>query len=158
LATKKLDPVKEITALTDDFTADLGVRAEVSVSRDLEDPENGYLVSLTGEDLGALIGYHGETLNALQLLLSLIVSHKLGEWVRVTLDAGDWRLRRFETLQAMAERAAERAIATGEEVALPVMSSSDRRLVHLALKDHSSVLSESTGEEGYRRVVIRPKS
>lgn len=156
MATKKTDPIKVVTDITEEFVKNLGIEAKVSVViiDDEEGPE--YQVSLEGEDLGVLIGYHGETLNGLQLILSLVIGKKLGEWVRVTLDAGEWRQRRFETLRVMADKAAERAVAYKEVVELPEMSSSDRRLVHIALKGRTDITSESQGEEGFRRVVIRP--
>ncbi len=157
MATKKVDPSKIITELTTDFIKDLGVTAEVSVTETEEEAGPSYLVSLQGEDLGILIGYHGETLNALQLLISLIASKKLDQWTRLTLDAGDWRAKRGETLADMALRAAEKVVTNREEVALPVMSSSDRRLVHLALQDNANIITESVGEEGYRRVVLKPR-
>lgn len=155
MATKKASPIKEITKLAQEFIDELGVKSEVKVSEQQDEEGTGYLVSVTGDDLGVLIGYHGETLNSLQLILSLLVSKKLDAWTRITLDAGDWRAKRFETLQEMAARAAEKAIATGQEQVLPVMSSSDRRLVHLALQENANVITESTGEEGYRRVVVK---
>ncbi len=157
MATKKVDPRKVITELTTEFVKDLGVTAEVSVTETQEEAGPSYLVSLQGEDLGILIGYHGETLNALQLLISLIASKKLDQWTRLTLDAGDWRAKRGETLADMALRAAEKVVTNREEVALPVMSSSDRRLVHLALQDNANIITESVGEEGYRRVVLKPR-
>lgn len=157
MATKKVDPGKIITDLTTEFVKDLGVTAEVSVTETQEEAGPSYLVSLQGEDLGILIGYHGETLNALQLLISLIASKKLDQWTRLTLDAGDWRAKRGETLADMALRAAEKVVTNREEVALPVMSSSDRRLVHLALQDNANIITESVGEEGYRRVVLKPR-
>lgn len=154
MATKEnLTQIKEIA---EEFTTDLGLSAKVVVREIEEDDEPAYLVSLEGEDLGVLIGYHGETLNALQLILSLIITKKLGDWIRIVVDAGDWRARRFETIEAMANRAADKAVASGREVALPQMSSSDRRMVHIALKSHAAVTTESTGEEGYRRVIVRP--
>jgi spoIIIJ-associated protein len=158
LATKKKDPLKEITSVSSDFVEGLGLAAEVSVTKQESEEGPEYLVSIQGEDLGILIGYHGETLNALQLLLSLMVAEKLGEWVRIVLDAGGWREARAEVLRSMAAQAAERALASSEEVALPVMSSSDRRVVHLALAGNANVITESSGEEGYRRVVVKPKA
>jgi len=156
VATKKTDPVKVITKIAEDFIKGLGVTAEVAVTETEEEGAPAFRVNLQGEDLGILIGYHGETLNALQLILSLLVSKKLEAWTRLTLDAGDWREKRGETLGEMALRAAEKVRATGEETALPIMSSADRRLVHLALQGENGITTESTGEEGYRRVVIKP--
>lgn len=155
---KQTSPVEVVKDLSEEFIKDLGVTAEVAVSVEEEEGEPSYLVALQGQDLGRLIGFHGETLNSLQLLLSLIVSKKLGQWTRLTLDAGDWRAKRFETLSEMALAAATKAVSGGEEVSLPIMSSSDRRLVHLALQDHADVITESVGEEGYRRVVIKKRA
>lgn len=155
MATKKSDTSKQVKEAAEEFVKDLGVTAAVEVEEVKEEEEPEYRVSVKGEDLGILIGYHGETLNALQLLLSLIVSKKIDQWIRITLDAGEWREKRNETLSEMAQRAADKVIATGEEIALPVMSSSDRRLVHIALQDNANVITESIGEEGYRRVVIK---
>lgn len=167
MASKKTSPVTKVSPITSsedvikevaqEFVKDLGVTAEVSVSAEETEEGPSYLVSLQGEDLGMLIGFHGETLNSLQLLMSLIVSKKLDQWTRLTLDAGDWRAKRFETLADMAKQAAEKVVLTGEEISLPIMSSSDRRLVHLALQDHANVITESAGEEGYRRVVIKKR-
>ncbi len=156
MATK--ENLSQIKQIAEEFIHDLGMSAKVVAREIEEDGEKAYLISLEGDDLGVLIGYHGETLNALQLILSLIITKKLGDWTRVVLDAGDWRARRFETIEAMAQRAADKAVATGREVAQPQMSSSDRRMVHIALKENAAVTTESTGEEGYRRVIIRPRS
>lgn len=156
MATKKIDPVTVITKLSEEFVADLGLKGEISVTETVEEEAKSYSVLIQGDDLGVLIGYHGETLNAAQLILSLIVSKKLGQFTRIVLDAGGWREKRAETLASMAKEAAEKAVSSGEAVALPVMSSSDRRLVHMALSDRNDVTSESEGEEGYRRVVIKP--
>jgi spoIIIJ-associated protein len=155
MAAKKQEPIKIITHVAEEFFSDIGVEAEISVTK-AEGEEESYIISLTGPDLGALIGYHGETLNALQLILSLIVSHQLDHWVRLTLNAGDWRERRGESLEAMALHAISKVVATGTEVEMPPMSPSDRRIIHLALKDHPEVTSESSGEGNFRRVVIRP--
>ena len=155
MAAKKDQPIQIITDAAREFFSDLAVEAEISVTA-AEGEEESYIVSLEGPDLGPLIGYHGDTLNALQLVLSLIVSRKLDSWVRLTVNAGDWRERRGESLEAMALRAADKAVASGQEVEMPPMSPSDRRLIHMALKDRSDVISESSGEGSLRRIVIRP--
>lgn len=155
--TKLASPDAVIKEVAEEFVTDLGVKAEVSVTEETTEEGPSYLVALQGEDLAVLIGFHGETLNSLQLLLSLIVSKKLDQWTRLTLDAGDWRAKRFETLSDMALSAADKVVSSGEEMSLPIMSSSDRRLVHLALQDHANVITESAGEEGYRRVVIKKR-
>lgn len=150
------DEIQIVEDLAKEFFADLSVEAEVSVSQGEEDETESFNISLEGQDLGPLIGYHGETLNALQLVLSLIISRKLDKWVRLTLNAGDWRERRGESLESMALRAADKALSTSSEVEMPAMSASDRRLIHLALKDRPEVTSESYGDGPLRRVVIKP--
>lgn len=150
------DETQIVEGLAKEFFADLSVEAEVSVSQGEEDETESFNISLEGQDLGPLIGYHGETLNALQLVLSLIISRKLDKWVRLTLNAGDWRERRGESLESMALRAADKALSTSSEVEMPAMSASDRRLIHLALKDRPEVTSESYGDGPLRRVVIKP--
>lgn len=156
-ASPSASPQEIIKQVAEEFIKDLGITAKVEVSEESSDEGPSYLVAVQGEDLGVLIGFHGETLNSLQLLISLIASKKLGQWIRITLDAGDWRAKRFETLSEMALQAAAKVVTTGEEISLPVMSSADRRLIHLSLQDHANVITESAGEEGYRRVVIKKR-
>lgn len=158
MATKEKNTLKLVEQAVQEFFADLQVDASISVTK-VDSEEEGaevYSISLEGDDLGPLIGYHGDTLNALQLLLSLILTRKTGSWVRLSLNAGDWRERRGESLESMALRAADKALSTGSEVEMPPMSASDRRLVHLALKERPEVSSESSGDGAHRRVIIRP--
>lgn len=147
---QKLEIIKETIR---EFLHKLGVEAEVTVSCE----EGTFLVDIGGNELGILIGYHGETLLALQLILRLILHKKLGEWTQVVVDVGGWRKAREESLRRLAERIAERVKFTGEEQALPPMSAFERRIVHLALSRYSDVTTESEGEDEERKVVVKPK-
>jgi spoIIIJ-associated protein len=110
------------------------------------------------EALGALIGRKGERLSALQHLVNLMLSKKIGDWTRVLVDVEDYRGRRERQLRDLAERAAERVIETGKMLQLEPMSALERRWIHIALRDHASVATQSIGEEPTRRVVVLPRT
>jgi spoIIIJ-associated protein len=109
------------------------------------------------ESLGALIGRKGERLSALQHLVNLILSKKVGEWTRVLVDVEDYRGRRERQLRDLANRAAERVLETGKMLQLEPMPALERRWIHLALRDHERVATQSIGEEPNRRVVVLPR-
>ena len=106
------------------------------------------------EALGALIGRKGERLSALQHLLNLMLSRKMGSWTRVLVDVEDYRGRRERQLIEVANRAAERVAETGQMLQLEPMSALERRWVHLALRDVEGITTQSIGEEPTRRVVV----
>ena len=106
------------------------------------------------EALGALIGRKGERLSALQHLVNLMLSRKLGSWTRVLVDVEDYRGRRERQLREIADRAAERVRESGRMLQLEPMPALERRWIHLALRDNPDVATQSIGEEPHRRVVI----
>jgi spoIIIJ-associated protein len=109
------------------------------------------------EALGALIGRKGERLSALQHLVNLMLSKQMGEWTRVLVDVEDYRGRRERQLRDLALRAAARVAETGRMLQLEPMPALERRWVHLALRDHPDVATQSVGEEPDRRIVILPR-
>jgi spoIIIJ-associated protein len=149
----KKQQTKIVKIATNDLLNKLGIKANVAVSEE----DEAFLVEINNGDLGILIGYHGETLLALQLILALILYKKVGEWTRIVLDVGGWRKAREESLRRLAERIAERVKFTGEEQALSPMSPFERRVVHLALSQRPDVTTESEGEGEERKVVVKPK-
>ena len=106
------------------------------------------------EALGALIGRKGERLSALQHLVNLMLSRRMGEWTRVLVDVEDYRGRRERQLRDIANRAAARVQETGKMLQLEPMPALERRWIHLALRDHPEVATQSIGEEPNRRIVI----
>lgn len=112
------------------------------------------LIDIQGDDLSILIGRHSETLNALQYITNLIVSKQLGKWAPLMIDVRGYRARRERQLRQMAQRLAEQAIHTERRQTLEPMPANERRIVHLALKDHPKVTTESVGEDPYRKVTI----
>lgn len=124
----------------------------------VEEEDNLFQINATvdPEQSGVLIGYHGETINSLQLVLSLITHQKLEEWYHLKLNINDYRDKREQSLQEMAHNAAERAKETGEEVVMPPMQSFDRRIVHMELSQDKDIRTESVGEGKDRRLIIYP--
>jgi spoIIIJ-associated protein len=112
------------------------------------------LVSINGQQLAPLIGRHGQTLEALELVVNLIVARRLGHRVPVVVDAERYRERRREALQALASRTASRVRRSGTPVALEPMSASERRVIHTALAEDAGVSTHSEGEGDDRHVVI----
>jgi predicted RNA-binding protein Jag len=110
------------------------------------------------EELGALIGRKGERLSALQHLVNLMLSRQMGTWTRVLVDVEDYRGRRERQLREIAERAAKRVVETGKMLQLEPMPALERRWIHLALKSHPDVATQSIGEEPNRRIVVLPRA
>ena len=109
------------------------------------------------DSLGALIGRKGERLSALQHLVNLMLSKEMGSWTRVLVDVEDYRGRRERQLRELADRAAARVMETGKMLQLEPMPALERRWIHLTLRDHAGVATQSIGEEPNRRVVLVPR-
>jgi spoIIIJ-associated protein len=119
--------------------------------------EGSIRLEVAGPDMGVVIGKHGSTINALQYLVGLIAHKRIGERVRVVVDAEDYRSRRERTLQELAQSFARRVKESGEEAVLDALQSYERRIIHTALVDDPDVYTYSEGEEPDRRVVISPR-
>jgi spoIIIJ-associated protein len=114
-------------------------------------------INLNTKDSGMVIGYHGDTLESLQLVFALCLSKKTGEFKRVSIEVGEYKKNRAEWLKNLAEQTKERALAEEREVPLYDLKGWERREIHLLLQDDKEVLSESTGEGKDRVLVIKPK-
>lgn len=148
---KSVDQVKQIT---EELLGKLEITGTVVVS---VDETGAYRVHIDTEETGLLIGFHGRTLESLQILLGIMVSKALEAWVKVYVNVGDYREKREETLMHMAMRAAERVLATGRAVELPDLTASERRVVHLTLGGDERVVTESVGEGSNRTLLVKPK-
>ena len=143
-----------VRELVERITSELGVPCRVDVSEDAE----AVTASLTGGDLGLLIGRHGQTIDAIQYLANVIAWRTHGNDRKdVVVDAAGYRVRRRATLESLAQRSAERAKTTGEPVELEPMTSVERRIVHVCLKEVAGVSTRSQGDEPYRYVVVEPE-
>lgn len=150
ITTEELETVRKTTE-------ELFSHLEIAGNFDLSEQENALDVVLETADSGIVIGYHGEVLEALQLILSLLVAKRLGRFVRVTVEVGDYRKNRSEYLQKLALSAKERAIAEQQEQAIHSLKSWERRIIHLLLQDDTQVTSESVGSGKERVLVVKPR-
>ena len=147
---------RAVEVLTEILTK-MGVEATPEV---VSDDAEAVQINLRGEqDLGLLIGKHGQTLAALQLITAMIANRSQPPEKRrkVILDAEGYRERRERALRSMARNAAERAKRTGQEVTLQALSARERRIVHVALADDPGVTTRSQGEDPERVVVVSPR-
>jgi len=135
------------------------VKATVSVYRaQAADNEVApWVLQIEGPDLGALIGKRGETLAALQYITRLIASRELQRRANIIVDVEGYKVRREKQLRRLAQRMADQAVQLGRTVALEPMPPYERRVVHLALRDHPQVTTQSIGEGDRRKVTIIPK-
>jgi spoIIIJ-associated protein len=130
----------------------MGFDAEVSV----RSTENPVILSVSGQNLGVLIGRRGDNLASLQFMVNLILSKGRRQWPRVVIDVENYRARREESLRSLADRIAYRVGRNGRPFTLEAMPASDRRVVHLSLRERSDIETYSIGEGVSRRVVIAP--
>ena len=135
-------------------TGKMGVQVAIRVTEEADHLS----VAMMGDTLGILIGRRGDTLDALQYLVSLQVNKNREGYMRVSLDTENYRAKREEALTRLAQRMAARARKTGRKVTLEPMNPYERRVLHSALQNNPYVTTHSEGEEPYRRVVITLKS
>lgn len=147
-------------AVVEELLDKLHVFAKVT-TKYVEPEEKGeeriIFVEINGDDLSILIGRRSEILNSLQYITSLIVCRELGKWVPLMMDIQGYRSRRERQLRQLAQRLAEQAVMTGKRQVLEPMPANERRVIHLELRDHTQVVTESIGEEPNRKVTINLK-
>jgi spoIIIJ-associated protein len=156
-------------AMTDDVSAPakeiletllrgMGLSARVQVLPDTEAEETrAFVLNIVGDDLGVLIGRRGETLHDLEYMTRLLVAHKTEQAPKLVVDVEGYRTRRERSLRELAKRMAERVQSNRQPITLEAMPPNERRIVHLSLRDHPAVKTQSIGEGDHRRVMIIPK-
>ncbi|NLW59752.1 MAG: protein jag [Firmicutes bacterium] len=153
-ATIKEDLAQKAVRFLRELLVNMGILAQVEMFK-----RPGYIVlNINGDDLGRLIGRHGQTLNALQYIVNLVVHKDSDEQERIIIDVGGYRKRREENLRRLAQTTAERVKRRGRREVLNPMTPQERRIIHLALQNNKEVVTHSEGEDPYRRVVISPKT
>ena len=131
-------------------------------SYEIEEGEDGFLVSIDTKDAGRLIGARGESLEGLQLLVNQLVSRKFdedspaGEFKRIILDVSGWRKQKEDGLKGLAESLGKQVLETGKEVEVEPMSAWQRRIIHMVIGEMEGLASESIGEGRDRHIVIKP--
>lgn len=145
LALKALDYVEQIFAYMD-------IEADFSYTQE----DGSIFIDAQGEDVGAIIGHRGDTLNALQYLTGLVVNRESSEHIYLTIDVAGYRKRREKALTDMAKRTARKVIEVGKDYVMEPMTAAERRIIHTALQDYPGIRTESEGIEPKRKVVIIP--
>ena len=115
------------------------------------------ITGLNERDQNTLIGRRGETLDAMQFLVNLIVGRQVDLWTRIIIDVEGYRLRRKFALINLAKRTADQVQARNQAIPLEAMPAYERRIIHMTLSEHPAVVTESSGAEPERRVVVLPK-
>lgn len=146
------DPAERVRELMERIASEAGVDASVLVNED----DDGVTGEFVGDDLGLLIGHHGQTIDAIQHLAYRIAFRGMEARRRVVVDAAGYRERRAVALRAAADQAAEAAVHDGRPVPLEAMSALERKVVHEHLKSRHDVETYSEGQEPSRRLVVAP--
>ena len=139
------------------FLEELKTSLPESIEYNIEESEKELNVNLEGEELGFLIGYRGETLYAMQNILSSIAGKGIQNRVRVLLNIAGYKEKREKTLEDLAEKVARTVIKTKKSVKLEPMQAYERKIIHSKLQQNSKVETSSIGEEPHRRVVVSLK-
>jgi spoIIIJ-associated protein len=153
-----MDHVKPITDYSLEFLSQIGFGPEVAIQVQYDAPNSLYQILLQTTNPSLLIGYHGENLTSMQLLLSQHLHARLGEWLNLSLNVNDYKERRQSALHALADTAVTRVISTNLPHSLPPMPASDRRLIHLYLADHPRISTTSQGIGKNRSIIVSPKT
>lgn len=136
----------------------MGLQAQVSAHYgEPREDRRPIMVDVRGGDLGILIGRRGQTLDAFQYVSALMVGKQTGQFIQLIVDVEGHRDRREQQLRQLARRMAEQVLKTGRKLTLEPMRASERRIIHMELRDHPAVMTESVGEDPYRKVTIVPK-
>lgn len=148
---------KELKVIKDEaekLLSEIGIKSEVEVNTS----EEGFTANFdAGEDNALLIGKHGNTLSSFELILTLIVSNKLGEFKRVTVEVGSYRAEREQYLENLADKLKEEVVTAGYEKQVRGLKPWERRYVHLYLESDDQVTTESVGEDRDRTLIIKRK-
>ncbi len=144
---------KIIKKTAEELLKKLGVKGKVEVSSS-EPPE---VTIETDEEVGILIGFHGESLRSLELILTLLVSSRVGAFTRIILDVGDYRKQHEEKLVVLAQKLKEQVVAQGKPQFFLNLEARDRRFVHLFFQEDKEVTTESQGEGEERQLIIKPR-
>lgn len=154
-AVVKVTEKVNIYNLVIDFLEPILQCMDIDADIEIEQSDEEITVNLTGKNIGIIIGKRGETLDALQYLLSLVINRNLMDYTRVILDASNYRKKRRETLVRLAKRVADKVARTRRNFTLEPMNSYERRIIHSTLQNHMYVDTHSIGDEPNRKVVIR---
>ena len=157
------DELSDAKQIVQELLAKMGINATVNVyapedALDEDGEANPVVFNLTGDDMGAMIGRRGQTIEAFQYLVRLILTRKNRSKIPIMIDVENYKQRRFDDLKTMALNVADQVKSRKSSVRLEPMSAYERRIIHMTLSHDPDVLTESTGEGESRKVVVFPKS
>jgi len=150
--------IKIIKEIAEKLLKLLDVEGDFDLLEAKDKDKEGIEMIINTKDTGVIIGYHGDTLEGLQLVMSLCVARALGRFVRISIDVGDYKKNRTEILKALASETKARVLSEGKEIAIPELKSWERRVVHLLLEKDKEVISESQGEGRDRVLIVSPRA
>ena len=153
LVTERYNPIKAGEAFLTKIFEEMHLNTRIVI----EKTEHHIVYNIEGDQLGILIGRRGDTLDALQFLLNLVINGKGQEKIKAIIDIENYRAKREETLINLSHKLADKAKRTGQKVILEPMNPQERRIIHMTLQDDKRVNTYSEGEEPYRKVIIVPK-
>ena len=156
LVEQPADVVKETQEVLNSLISAMGVDVIVNLKQAHNEDLGGPMFEIEGEDSGLLIGRRGDTLRSLQFLVKFIVSKRLQFRAALSIDVEGYQARRYNSLNNLARRVAQRVLSTGSPITLEPMPANERRIVHVTLAEHSGVTTESIGIGEERQVVIQP--
>jgi spoIIIJ-associated protein len=151
--TVKKDPKQIAAEFLDQMLQGMGIQATYNMKFE----KDVLYVDVIGQDMGVLIGRRGQTLDAIQYLVSLVVNKSREDYLKVIMDTENYRRKREETLIRLAKKLAYKVQVTKEDIVLEPMNPYERRIIHAALQNHPKVITRSQGEEPFRKVVIAAK-
>lgn len=156
---EKTSDIEELKKIAGNFLAEVLDKMDLSTTVDMtyDEAEKELYIDVQGKHMGILIGKRGQTLDALQYLVSLVVNRRSEDYIRIKLDTENYRERRKETLENLARNIASKVKRTQREVSLEPMSPYERRIIHYALQDYRDITTESEGEGAYRHIVVKLK-
>lgn len=145
-------------AVLERFLRGLIARIDPQLQVEIRDVEGAFEVEITGESAARLAGRDGRTLQAIEVLAYTVLAKQASRNdLRIRVDIGGYRKRQAESLARLAERLAVQVAKSGEEHALQPMSAADRRIIHMTLKEHPDVMTESVGEGAGRHLIVKPR-
>ena len=151
--TVKEDPKQIAAEFLDQMLQGMGIEATYNMKLE----KDILYVDVVGRDMGVLIGRRGQTLDAIQYLVSLVVNKNREDYLKVIMDTENYRRKREETLVRLAKKLAYKVQVTKEDIVLEPMNPYERRIIHAALQNHPKVVTRRQGEEPFRKVIIAAK-
>lgn len=152
--TLKEKPEKEVGEIVEEVLKKMGLECKVESAEFVDDTVR---INLSGKDMGLVIGHKGETLDALQFIVGLMVNKKREEKIRVVLDVENYRKKKEESLEALALRLSDKVKKTKKQIVMRPMTSQERRIIHTVLQGDPMITTYSMGDEPNRKVVIALK-